>query len=91
MGESSQTVTNKAPEASISVLFMSIASSAAMSMGLAPHPEGSGASKDKTMAKFNIDLLLTLKEKTRGNLSSDEQHFLEQVIHDLQLKFVEIR
>lgn len=81
----------KAPEPSMSVLFMSIASSAAMSMGLAPHPEGGKVEKDKDMAKFNIDLLLVLKEKTKGNLTSDEQRFLDSVIYDLQMKFVEMK
>ncbi len=81
----------KTPEASMSVLMMSLASSAAMALGLAPHPESGETSKDKNMAKFNIDLLLVLKEKTKGNLSSDEERFLNHVIQDLQLKFVEMK
>jgi hypothetical protein len=76
-------------EASFSVLAMSIASSAAMALGLAPDPQSNEMQKDKDMAKFNIDLLLMLKEKTRGNLSGDEQKFLESVISDLQIKFVQ--
>ncbi|MCE3009043.1 MAG: DUF1844 domain-containing protein [Proteobacteria bacterium] len=75
-------------EANFSVLTMSLASSAAMALGLAPDPQTGKTEKDKNMAKFNIDLLVMLKEKTKGNLSSDEQKFLETVITDLQLKFV---
>lgn len=75
-------------EASFSVLTMSLASSAAMALGLAPDPQSGTVSKDKDMAKFNIDLLVVLKEKTKGNLNQDEQHFLESVISDLQMKFV---
>lgn len=81
----------KTPEASMSVLMMSLASSAAMAMGLAPHPESGETSKDKNMAKFNIDLLLVLKDKTKGNLSGDEERFLNHVIQDLQMKFVEMK
>lgn len=77
-------------EASLSVLIMSIASSALMSMGLAPSDESGRVSKDKNMARFNIDLLLVLKEKTKGNLSSDESQFLDNLITDLQMKFVSV-
>ncbi|MGZ3772744.1 MAG: DUF1844 domain-containing protein [Pseudobdellovibrionaceae bacterium] len=77
-------------EASFSMLIMSIASSAVMAMGLAPHPQSGEVSKDKNMARFNIDLLLVLQEKTKGNLTSDEQKFLENLINDLQMKFVSV-
>ncbi len=40
-------------------------------------------------AKETIDLLLLLKEKTKGNLSSEEQTLMSSVIPDLQLKFVQ--
>ncbi len=77
-------------EASFSVLIMSIASSAVMAMGLAPHPQSGEVSKDKNMARFNIDLLLVLQDKTKGNLSGDEAKFLENLISDLQMKYVSI-
>lgn len=77
-------------EASFSVLIMSIASSAIMAMGLAPNPQNNEVHVDKNMARFNIDLLTVLQNKTKGNLSSDEAKFLENLINDLQLKFVSI-
>lgn len=76
-------------EASFSVLVMSIASSAVMAMGLAPHPQSGETHKDKNMARFNIDLLLMLQTKTKNNLTTDEKQFLETVINDLQIKFVQ--
>jgi hypothetical protein len=33
-------------------------------------------------------MLKVLKDKTKGNLTGDEQQFLDQVIGDLQMKFV---
>ncbi|WP_413294818.1 DUF1844 domain-containing protein [Bdellovibrio sp. HCB185ZH] len=77
-------------EASLSVLIMSLASSAVMAMGLAPDPQTGKTSKDKNMARFNIDLLVVLQQKTKGNLSSDESQFLENLINDLQMKFVSV-
>lgn len=77
-------------EASFSMLLMSIASSAIMAMGLAPDPDTKKTMKDKNMARFNIDLLLILKEKTKNNLTEDETKFLDSVLTDLQMKFVQM-
>lgn len=77
-------------EASFSVLVMSIASSAVMAMGLAPDPQSGQVDKDKELARFNIDLLVVLQNKTKGNLSGDEAKFLENLISDLQMKYVSL-
>ncbi|MBK9321574.1 MAG: DUF1844 domain-containing protein [Bdellovibrionaceae bacterium] len=78
-------------EASFSMLTMSIASSAVMAMGLAPDPQSGGApNKDKNLARFNIDLLVMLQEKTKNNLTQEEKAFLNSLITDLQMKFVQV-
>ncbi|MEK6772798.1 MAG: DUF1844 domain-containing protein [Bdellovibrionota bacterium] len=78
-------------QASFSILVMSIASSAAMSLGLAPNPQTNKVEKDRNMAKFNIDLLLILQDKTKKNLSDDEGKFLDSVVADLQMKFLDFK
>lgn len=40
------------------------------------------------LARQNIDILLLLREKTVNNLTDDESKLLNQVITDLQSKFV---
>jgi hypothetical protein len=75
-------------EASLSTLILSIASSAAIALGLAPHPASGKIEKDRDLARFNIDLLEMLRQKTRGNLTPDEQKFIDSVVADLQMKFV---
>ena len=77
-------------EASFSMLVMSIASSAAMSLGIAPHPETGQTSKDKPMAKFNIDLLVVMQEKTKNNLDEEEKKFLDSLVTDLQTKYLQM-
>lgn len=77
-------------EASFSVLVTSIASTAAMSLGLAPNPATGKTEIDRTMAKFNIDLLTTLKEKTKNNLSEEEQQLINYLLQDLHLKFIQM-
>ena len=79
---------NQDLQANFSTLVLSIGSSAAMALGLAPNPQNGKMEKDKELARFNIDLLRMLREKTKGNLSSDEQRFVDSVITDLQVKYV---
>ena len=67
-------------------LILSIASAALLKMGLDPQSE---ENKDLNMARYNIDLLSILKEKTKNNLTEKETKILDSCIHDLQLKFVQ--
>ncbi|GIL16304.1 MAG: hypothetical protein BroJett040_00550 [Oligoflexia bacterium] len=90
MDKQSQSTTNQM-QATFSMLVMSVASSAAMSMGLAPNPQTGKVESDKNMAKFNIDLLLCLQEKTKGNLSPDEKKLIEDLLGDLQMKFLNLK
>lgn len=80
---------NEELEATFSTLVMSIGSSAAISLGLTPHPETGKVEKDSSVARFNIDLLKVLEKKTEGNLSEEELNLLKNIISDLQLKFVQ--
>ena len=79
---------SKGMEANLSTLVLSIGSSAAMALGLAPNPMTNKLEKDLHLARFNIDLLRMLRDKTRGNLTPDEQKFIESIVTDLQMKFV---
>lgn len=78
-------------EASFSMLTMSIASSALMAMGLTPDPHSGKTEADKNMARFNIDLLLILKEKSKNNLNADEMDLLTHILQDLQMKFIQMK
>ncbi len=77
-------------EASFITLAMSIASAAAMSLGLAPDPQTQKTAVNLDMARFNIDLLEVLQIKTKGNLQKEEEDFMKVVVGDLKLKFVEV-
>lgn len=76
---------------SFSTLVLSIGSSAAMALGLAPNPATNKVEKDIDMARFHIDLLVLMREKTKNNLDDDEQKFLDSVINDLQIKFCQLK
>ena len=59
-------------------------------MGEVPHPATNQLEKNLRQAKFLIDTLLMLRDKTKGNLSEQEESFLGGTLYELQMKFVEI-
>lgn len=71
-----------------STLVLSLASSAVMALGLEKNPNTDKYEKDLDLARFNIDMLQLLKDKTKNNLDAEEKQFLEQVTSDLQLRYV---
>ncbi len=68
---------------------LSLASSAAMQLGDMAHPETGQVEKNLPAAKQTIDLIAMLQQKTRGNLTPEEERFLEALLYDLRLRFVE--
>ncbi len=76
-------------EASLSTLALSLGTQAVIALGLVENPLTKKVEKDRDVARFNIDMLRCLRDKTKGNLSDAEDKLLNGIIHDLQLKFVE--
>ena len=69
---------------------LSLGSSAFVHLGDAPHPEtGKPVEPDLLVAKQTIDILAMLRDKTKGNLTAEEERFLETLLADLQLRFVQ--
>jgi hypothetical protein len=68
---------------------MSLASSAFVHMGDAPHPETGSVVEELALAKQTIDILGMLEAKTKGNLSREEETFLENLLMDLRLRYVQ--
>ena len=69
---------------------LSLGSSAFVHLGDAPHPEtGKPVEPDLLVAKQTIDILAMLRDKTKGNLTGEEEKFLETLLMDLQIRFVQ--
>jgi hypothetical protein len=81
---------SKAPESSItfSTFLIGLASSALIHLGEAPNPETGRAERDLLLARQSLDLLGMLHDKTRGNLTSEEQQLFDNLLADLRLRFV---
>ena len=69
-------------------LFIMLASSALVNLGEATDPETGERVLDLEQAKDAIDLLSLLRIKTEGNRTDQESHLLEEMLYDLQLRFV---
>jgi len=71
-----------------STFLMSLASAAYCSLGLAPNPITQKTEKSLTSAKQQINLLEMLKEKTKGNLSKEEDALIESMLYQLHMLYV---
>jgi hypothetical protein len=69
-------------------LFIMLASSALVNLGEAADPTTGERVLDLEQAKEAIDLLALLRIKTNGNRTEQESHLLEEMLYDLQLRFV---
>jgi hypothetical protein len=78
------------PAIDFSTFVLSLSHSALVHIGDAPSPEGQPSERDLPLARQTIDLLGILQEKTRNNLSGEEERLLDQVLYDLRLRFLEI-
>lgn len=69
---------------------LSVASAAMMGLGLAPRPDSGKQETDLEMARQNIDLLELIQQKTKNNLTPDEQKLLDRVLYEVRTKFLEV-
>ncbi len=72
-----------------STFVLSLASSAMMHLGQVPDPLGGPAHTNLPLARQSIDMLAMLQEKTRGNLTSDEERLLGRLLHDVRMAWIE--
>lgn len=75
-------------EATLQNLFILLATDALIALGEAPDPGTGERRPDLTAATAAIDFLLLLREKTEGHRTIEESRFLEDLVYDLQLRYV---
>jgi len=76
------------PEINFSTFVISLNASALLHLGAIEDPTTGKKDKDLLMAKQTIDILSMLKEKSAGNLSSDEENLIKSIIYDLKMIYV---
>lgn len=70
-------------------LISSLGMQVLIQLGEVEDPGTGVRSQDLVGAQATINLLIMLKEKTKGNLAKQESRILESLLYDLQMKFVE--
>lgn len=76
-------------EINFSTFVLSLASSVQISLGLIPHPMTNKSETNLSSAKQTIDILGMLDEKTKGNLSKEEEQLMRQLLYELRMQYVE--
>ena len=79
------------PPATFDFFVLSLKTQAEMSMGLYHFGEEKDRPKpDLRIARHSIDLLAMIAEKTKGNLSFDEQRLIENSLTELRFRYVQV-
>ncbi len=71
--------------------LMEIATPAFIHLGMAEHPATGRPQINLSAAQHSIDLLGVLREKTKGNLTREEDNFFDDLLTDLRMQFVSLR
>jgi len=82
-------VSDELPSIDFTTFVLSLSHSALMHLGEAPDPDTSQLARNLPLARQTIDLISLLEEKTKGNLTGDEERLIGQILFDLRLRFVE--
>ena len=78
------------PKGNFAALISMLATQTLFALGLLQVEGQEQREPDLEMARYNIDMLETLEEKTKGNLSKEEETVLQSTLSDLRMGFVRV-
>ena len=73
-----------------SAFVLSLSTMALAALGQCDDTEFASIPQDPEIARNNIDILLMLREKTKGNLTDEEEKLIQTVVYDLQMRYVHV-
>lgn len=76
------------PEINFGTFIFSLNTSVLVQLGVIEDPTTGKKVKNIAFAKQTIDILGMLEEKTRGNLTEDEENMLKNILYDLRMIYV---
>jgi hypothetical protein len=79
-----------APELTFAAFVWSLSEQALAALGEIPDPISGKVTHDLVMAQQMIDIIIMLRDKTRGNLDQHEQTLVQEILSTLQMKYVEL-
>jgi hypothetical protein len=74
------------PAIDFTTFILSMSTTCMIQLGEIAAPDGLPA--DVPAAKHTLEILIVLEEKTRGNLSGDEERMLHHVVDDLRARYL---
>jgi hypothetical protein len=77
------------PKVDMITFLMSLSSSVLVNLGEVPDPITGEKNVDLELARHTIDVLGMLEEKTRGNLTKEEEDFFKNILFELRMKYVQ--
>ena len=87
-GETEPVEETALPEISFLNLILSLSTSVLIQLGEIQDPMTQQTEKNLPLAKQTIDLISLLQQKTKGNLSNEEEKLMESVLYDLRMRYV---
>ncbi len=80
------------PKGNFAALVSMLVTQALFALGLleVKGQEGQAKEPDLELAKYNIDMLETLEEKTKGNLTEEEKKVLENTLSQVRMAYVQV-
>ena len=76
------------PQARFDLFVSGLAMEAFVALGEMPHPTTKKQAMNLRQAKYLIDILGLLEEKTKGNLSVDEERLLTDALYQLRMRYL---
>ena len=76
------------PPASFTVLLSTLATQAMVGLGMFPDPSTGKPTVNRSLAKHFIDTIAMLEEKTKGNLSNEEESQIRDSLHQLRMVYL---
>ena len=77
------------PQSEFAMFLSSLSMQAMLALGEITHPATGLAQPDLEQARYLVDVIGLLQEKTQGNLSPDEAALLDGLLYELRMKYVE--
>lgn len=86
-----QNTAKKALKIDFSSFMLSLYSSGLAQLGKVEDPIAGKKSINLDLARHTIEMIAMLEEKTRGNLTEDEQNLLKALLSEIRLAYVEAK
>jgi hypothetical protein len=88
MTDTAESASGDLPKPNFTFLVSHFATQALIELGEIKNPVTQKQTAAPDRAKFTIDLLQVIRDKSAGNLAADEQRFVEAALYELRLKYV---